>query len=74
MVESLITSGIEDHTFGPINLREHFPEEELTLGKACPKWPVSCRLPTPVIKLQLSTSNMTHRPLIRFWWPLGDDS
>ena len=26
-------SGIEDHTFGPINLREHFPEEELTLGK-----------------------------------------
>jgi len=24
---------IEDHIFGPINLREHFPEEELTLGK-----------------------------------------
>jgi len=33
VVESLISSGIEDHTFGPINLREHFPEEELTLGK-----------------------------------------
>ena len=33
MVESLISSGIEDHTFGSINLREHFPEEELTLGK-----------------------------------------
>ena len=33
MVECLISSGIEDHTFGPINLREHFPEEELTLGK-----------------------------------------
>ena len=33
MVESLISSGIEDHAFGPINLREHFPEEELTLGE-----------------------------------------
>ena len=33
MVENLISSGIEDHTFGPINLREHFPEEELTQGK-----------------------------------------
>ena len=33
MVESLISFGIEDHTFGPINLREYFPEEELTLGK-----------------------------------------
>jgi len=33
VVESLISSGIEDHTFGPINLREHLPEEELTLGK-----------------------------------------
>ena len=33
MVENLISSGIENHTFGPINLREHFPEEELTLGK-----------------------------------------
>jgi len=29
--EDLIHSGIEDHTFGPTNLREHFPEEELTL-------------------------------------------
>jgi len=29
--QSLILSGIEDH--GPINLREHFPEEELTLDK-----------------------------------------
>jgi len=33
VVESLISSGIEDHTFGPINLREHFPEEEFTPGK-----------------------------------------
>jgi len=34
VVENLISSGIEDHTFGPMNLREHFPEEEeLTLGK-----------------------------------------
>jgi len=33
VVENLISSGIEDHTFGPINFREHFPEEELTLGK-----------------------------------------
>ena len=33
MVENLISSGIEHYTFGPINLREHFPEEELTLGK-----------------------------------------
>ena len=33
MVESLISFGIEDHTFGPTNLREYFPEEELTLGK-----------------------------------------
>ena len=33
MAESLISSGIEDHTFGPMNLKEHFPEEELTLGK-----------------------------------------
>jgi len=33
VVESLISCGIEDHTFGPTNLREHFPEEELTIGK-----------------------------------------
>ena len=33
VIENLISSGIEDHTFGPMNLREHFPEEELTLGK-----------------------------------------
>ena len=33
MVKNLISSGVEDHTFGPINLRENFPEEELTLGK-----------------------------------------
>ena len=32
MVENLISSGIEDHTFGLMNL-EQFPEEELTLGK-----------------------------------------
>jgi len=29
----LIQSGIEDNTFGPTNLREHFPEEELTLSR-----------------------------------------
>jgi len=28
-----MSSRIEDHTFGPINLREHFPEEELTQDK-----------------------------------------
>jgi len=33
VVENLITSCIEEHTFRSINLREHFPEEELTLGK-----------------------------------------
>jgi len=33
VVENLISSGIEDHTFGPMNLREHFSEEELTPGK-----------------------------------------
>jgi len=33
VVENLISSGINDHSFGPINLREHFPEEELTLRK-----------------------------------------
>jgi len=33
VVENLISSGIEDHTFGSMNLREHFPEEELTLGQ-----------------------------------------
>ena len=33
VVENLISSGIEDHTFGPMNLREHFPVEESTLGK-----------------------------------------
>jgi len=33
VVENLISSGIEDHTFGPMNSRERFPEEELTLGK-----------------------------------------
>jgi len=33
VVENLISSGIEDHTSGPMNLREHFPEEGLTLGK-----------------------------------------
>ena len=33
MVENLMSSGIEHHTFRPMNLREHFPEEELTLGK-----------------------------------------
>ena len=33
MDEDLISSGAEDHTFGPIKVKEHFPEEELTLGK-----------------------------------------
>jgi len=33
VVESLISCGIEDHTFGPISGRGHFPEEALTLGK-----------------------------------------
>ena len=33
VVENLISSGLEDRTFGPMNLKEHFPEEELTLGK-----------------------------------------
>ena len=33
VVENLISPGIEDQTFGPMNLREHFPEEELTLGQ-----------------------------------------
>jgi len=26
-------TGKEDHTFGPTNVRKHFHEEELTLGK-----------------------------------------
>jgi len=29
----LMQSGIEGHTFGPTNVRVHFPEEEWTLGK-----------------------------------------
>jgi len=39
VVENLISSGIEDHTFNleniflRMNLREHFPEEESTLDK-----------------------------------------
>jgi len=33
VVENLISYGIEDHTFGPINLGEHFPDEKLTLSK-----------------------------------------
>ena len=33
MVENLISFGNEDHTIGPMNLREHFPEEELIQGK-----------------------------------------
>jgi len=32
VAEDLIQSRIEDHTFGQRNVREHFPEEELTLG------------------------------------------
>ena len=33
MVEDEISFGIEDHTFEPTKVREHFPREELTLGK-----------------------------------------
>jgi len=33
VVEDVIQSGIEDHTFGPTNVREQFSENELTLGK-----------------------------------------
>jgi len=33
VVENFISSGIKDQTFGPTNVREYFPEEELTLGK-----------------------------------------
>jgi len=33
VVGNLLSSGIEEHTFGLINLRERFPEEELTLCK-----------------------------------------
>ena len=33
MAEDLTQSGIEDHNFGPTNVREHFPKEELTPGK-----------------------------------------
>ena len=32
VVEDLISSGNEAHTSGPTNVRERFPEEELTLG------------------------------------------
>jgi len=28
VVEDLISFGIEDHTFGPTKVCEHFPEEE----------------------------------------------
>jgi len=34
VAEDLIQSGIENHTFGTTNVREHFPEEELTLGRS----------------------------------------
>jgi len=33
VVEDLVLFGIEDHTLGPTKVREHFPEEEVTLGK-----------------------------------------
>jgi len=33
VVEDLISCGNEDHTLRPTNVRENFPEEELTLGK-----------------------------------------
>ena len=32
MTENLTQSGIEDHTSGPTNVMDHFPEKELTLG------------------------------------------
>ena len=41
--QDLVQSGVEDHTFGSTNAREHFPEDELTLDKtACKKWIVLC--------------------------------
>jgi len=33
VAEDSIQCGIEDHTFGSPHVREHFFEEELTLGK-----------------------------------------
>ena len=33
MVDDLISCGIEDYTFGPTMVRDHFPGEELTLPK-----------------------------------------
>jgi len=34
MAEDLIHSGIEDHSFGPTNVRKHFPEDDLTLSRS----------------------------------------
>jgi len=34
LAEDLMQSSIVEHTFGPTNVREHFPEEDLTLGKS----------------------------------------
>jgi len=34
LTEDLLQSSAEEHTFGQTNVREHFPEEELTLGKS----------------------------------------
>jgi len=31
--QKTLQSGIEEQTFGPTNVMEHFPEEEFTLGK-----------------------------------------
>jgi len=33
VVQDFILSGVEDHTFGPTNVRAHFLDEELTLDK-----------------------------------------
>jgi len=33
VAEDLIQSGIKNHALGPTNGKEHFPEEELLLGK-----------------------------------------
>jgi len=34
VAENLIQSNIGDRTFGPTKVREHFHEEELTLGES----------------------------------------
>ena len=65
VVEILKLSGIEEHTFGPINLREHFPEEELALNQACTTYgprELSCRkcCKSPTSDNYLSFQNLFH--------------